>query len=207
MKEKYFAFYWTLPVPWAGFTSLPGDVDEAAEISRTIRYQRERVRQHVRSRGAEIVTEGEMVRLELAPDRGSPEIAADFAELLDRAKAEGAMVAIVDFASHAGWRRHGRLLEHYRHPCCDRIEVSPEDVHLAGFNPYRHFEEWRERTQANIAARPDHRARILGALEGMEGGSFVTRAGALNALGLKTHGGRDWTADNLRKFVKAAGQG
>ena len=37
-------FYWTLPVPWAGFTDLPTDVDEAAAQSRTIRYQRDLIR-------------------------------------------------------------------------------------------------------------------------------------------------------------------
>lgn len=206
MTEKYFAFYWTLPVPWVGFTSLPGDVDEAAKISRTIRYQRDRVRQHVRSLGTEMVPGGEMVRLELEPDRGSSEIAADFAALLSRAKAEGAMVAIVDFARHAGWRRHARLMEHYGHPCCDRIEVSAEDVHLAGFNPYGHFEKWRDQMKTNIEAKPGHRARVLGVLEGMEGGSFAIRAKVLNDLDLKTHGGKDWTAENLRKFLKAAGQ-
>src|SRR5690606_32816232 len=115
--------------------------------------------------------------------------------------------AIVDFAGHAGWRRHGYLMEHYIHPCCDRREVSPEDGHPARCNHYRHFEEWRARMHANIAAKPDHRARILVALDGIESPSLATRAQALNALGLATHGGRAWTADNLRKFMKAtAGQ-
>ena len=30
-------FYWTLPVPWAGFVELPEDIDAAAKASRTIR--------------------------------------------------------------------------------------------------------------------------------------------------------------------------
>lgn len=135
VTEQYFAFYWTLPVPWAGFIRLPDGVDEAAQVSRTIRYQRDRIRQDIRIQRAEMAPGGEMVRLELAPDRGSAEIAADFGRLLNRAMAENAMVAIIDFASHAGWRRHSHLVRHYQHPCCDRIEITPEEAQLAGFNP------------------------------------------------------------------------
>ena len=32
-------FYWTLPVPWAGFTHLPDAVEAAAKASQTIRSQ------------------------------------------------------------------------------------------------------------------------------------------------------------------------
>lgn len=207
VTEQYFAFYWTLPVPWAGFIRLPDGVDEAAQVSRTIRYQRDRIRQHIRIQRAEMAPGGEMVRLELAPDRGSAEIAADFGRLLNRAMAENAMVAIIDFASHAGWRRHSHLVRHYQHPCCDRIEITPGEAQLAGFNPYRHFEDWRDRMLANIAAKPDHRTAILSALEEMEYLTLPARAAALNSLGLKTHGGKDWTADNLRKFAQAADHG
>ena len=48
MNERYVGVYWTLPVNWAGFRALPLDVDAAAAASRTIRYQRERVRGWVR---------------------------------------------------------------------------------------------------------------------------------------------------------------
>lgn len=36
---NYIGFYWTLPVNWAGFTTLPSDADAAAKVSCTIRYQ------------------------------------------------------------------------------------------------------------------------------------------------------------------------
>jgi len=202
MKQGYFAFYWTFPVPWVGFTSLPDNVDEAAAISRTIRYSRAQVRAHVAQTGGEMLPGGEVARIELAPDRGSAEIGADFALLLSRAEAAGAMVAIVDFSAHDGWRGHQFLSRHYDHPRCDVIRASYEDLHLAGFNAYDHFEGWRTRTNAKIAAKPDHRARILAALAEIEGGSFSARAEALSALELKTHGGKEWTGDNLRKFLK-----
>lgn len=199
----YFAFYWTLPVPWAGFDRLPKDVDAAAEASRTIRYCRDMVRMHVTKHGGQLVPGGEVAAIELAPDRGSPELAAEFATLLERASRRGARVAIVDFSGHRGWRGHQYLAQLYDHPACEVIPAAPEDVHLAGFNPYDHFEAWRGRTKARIADKPDHRSRIMAALAGIDGASFAIRAAALNALGLRTHTGKSWTADNLRKYVKA----
>ena len=75
-------------------------------------------------------------------------------------------------------------------------------MHLAGFNPYDHFEAWRERTRSRIAGKFDHRAQIMAALAETDGGSFAARATALNVLGLRTHTGKQWSADNLRKFMK-----
>ena len=62
-------FYWTLPVPWAGFTKLPKDIEEAAKASRTIRYQCELIRRYARDNGYRLVDE--KVFLEIEPDRGS----------------------------------------------------------------------------------------------------------------------------------------
>jgi hypothetical protein len=62
-------FYWTLPVPWAGFTTLPKAVDEAAKLSRMVRYQRDLIRRYARAEAFELVHEE--VFLELYPDRAS----------------------------------------------------------------------------------------------------------------------------------------
>ncbi|MFC3061672.1 hypothetical protein [Paenirhodobacter populi] len=202
MRQKYFAFYWTLPVPWVGFTSLPADVDAAAEVSRTIRYQRDRVRRHVRDVGGTLLPQDEVVRLELRPDRGSAEVAEDFARLLHRAEDERAMVAIMDFAGDTNWRRHGALVRHYEHPCCDRITLCQDEVHPDGINPYAHFQKWREQTEANTAGKSDHRVRILAALGQAEGESVASQVRFLNASGLRTHSGKMWTSDNLRKFLR-----
>lgn len=41
MDRTFIGFYWTLPVPWAGFTKLNlSNIDKAAEQSRTIALQR-----------------------------------------------------------------------------------------------------------------------------------------------------------------------
>lgn len=37
--RKAIGFYWTLPVPWAGFRNLADGVEEAVSVSKTIRYQ------------------------------------------------------------------------------------------------------------------------------------------------------------------------
>ena len=28
MDQEYFAFYWTFPVPWAGFHRLPAEIED-----------------------------------------------------------------------------------------------------------------------------------------------------------------------------------
>ena len=48
MKQKAVGFFWTLPIPWTGFTHLPDDVTTAATMSRTIRYQCELIRDYAR---------------------------------------------------------------------------------------------------------------------------------------------------------------
>ena len=71
LKKSYVALAWTRPVPWAGFDRLSSDIDAAAMQSRTIRYQRDLIRQYVRE--VQGVLETEVVLLELAPDRATPE--------------------------------------------------------------------------------------------------------------------------------------
>ena len=69
MVRNAVGFYWTLPVPWTGFTSLPSDIDEAAKVSRTIRYQRNTIRRYAKVEGYRLIHEE--VFLEIKPDRGS----------------------------------------------------------------------------------------------------------------------------------------
>lgn len=198
---RYFAFYWTFPVPWRGFTALPKQVDAAAKASRTIAFSRDLVRSHVASVGGRLVPGEEHVAIESAPDRGSRELAEVFAGLLDRAGREDAMVAIVDFSGRHRWRSHSHLAELYAHPSCERVEAD-EDEHMeGGFDPYLHFERWRAETQRKIDGKAGHRAQIRAVLETMPATSWAARASALNALDCRTHNGRPWTADNLRKML------
>lgn len=202
MTQRYFGFYWTLPVPWVGFTSLPDNVDEAEAASRTIRYSRQSVKAFVKEQGGTLVSGGEKACMELSPDRVSREFADEFESFLDRAEREGARVAVVDFAGRRGGRAHQYLSRLYDHPLCDVIPIDHEAVHHAGMNPFMHFAEWRLRTQEKIAGKKHHREQVLATLDEMEGGTLSGRANALNGMGLRTHGGKPWTADNLRKFLK-----
>lgn len=66
-RDAAVGFYWTRPVNWAGFTRLPRDVEEAAQASRTIRYQMERVRAWARDNAVALVEE--VPFLDLRTDR------------------------------------------------------------------------------------------------------------------------------------------
>lgn len=203
--QKFIGFYWTLPVPWAGFTDLPKDVDAAAAASRTICYQRDLVRRRVIDEPGMLI--GEEVFLELAPDRGSELILPTIERLLKRCRAKDARLALVDFKEALGWRRHG--------PLWDRLEAErdlvkwlfPDEIIIGGkvFDPVRHFRAWREIEHAHAQAKPERRAEIARALETLatDNPTHATLAKALNGDGIRTPTGRRWTAENLRKFLKS----
>jgi hypothetical protein len=68
--DAFVGFYWTLPVNWSDFRSLPSDVKVATAKSRTIRYQRALVRNWVRDEPpAELVDE--IAFMDTRPDRAT----------------------------------------------------------------------------------------------------------------------------------------
>jgi hypothetical protein len=69
MANAYLGFYWALPVNWAGFRRLPANIDDAAAGSRTIRYQRERVRAYVAESRGRLVDE--IAFIDMQPDRAT----------------------------------------------------------------------------------------------------------------------------------------
>ena len=97
-------FYWTLPVPWAGFTTLPEDIDAAAKESRTIHYQCELIRRYAKGRNYQLVAE--KVFLEIAPDRGSQYIRDALRPLKAICREQSAAFLYVDFRRVQGWRGH-----------------------------------------------------------------------------------------------------
>lgn len=198
----FFAFYWTLPVPWAGFTALPKDADEAAKASRTIRYQVLRVRQWVAEQKGHLI--GEEVFLELHPDRGSEQIVPVIDKLINKAKARGASVVLVDFSEAMRWRRHG--------PLWDRLDASgiavaldPVEIQLPEerLNPIDHFRSWRRLERLHAETKGDRKAALAAAIMDLrgEGLSFAAIATELNAAGLMTATGKAWSAENVRKLV------
>ena len=203
--SRYLGFYWTLPVPWAGFGKLPKDVDEAARLSRTIRYQRERVRRWVSDESGELV--GEEVFLELAPDRVSDLIVPEVDRVIARCRSEDATLVLVDFSYEFGWRRHGPLWDRLESADVRFEKLDPIELEIDGavFDPVQHFRGWREIERAHAETKPQRRAALADAIERL-GGEHATHAAlaeALNADGQFTPNGKMWTADNLRKFIKA----
>ncbi|MCE6968055.1 recombinase family protein [Cereibacter sphaeroides] len=200
----YFAFYWTLPVPWAGFIELPTDADEAAKLSRTIRYQVERVRRWVAEQKGRLIDE--QAYLELKPDRGTEEIEPVIDKLIARARKHGARLVLVDFSEAMNWRRHG--------PLWDRLDASglvdaldPVPVLIDGkwFKPDAHFRTWRQAERLHVERKEDRRAALIDAIRALreQGLSYPVIAAELNCNGLRTPNGKPWSGANVRKLVVA----
>jgi hypothetical protein len=203
-KKKFLGFYWTLPVPWAGFKALPLNVDDAAELSRTIRYQRDLVRRWVKLEGGELVAEE--VFLELEPDRSSVHISYDLDRAIKRCRTEEAALVLVDFASSFGSRRHYQLWRELSDSDVEHMSLEPEPILIDGkkFDPVKHFRAWQSLQDDYTNSKPERKAAVVEAIKkfDVENSSNVATAEALNASGLTTTTGKPWTADNLRKFKK-----
>lgn len=201
--QRYLGFYWTLPVPWAGFTQLPADADEAAAQSRTIRYQRDRVRQWVAQEKGDLI--GETVFMETAPDRGNKHILPEVEKLLRRCRDEDARLVLVDFSTAFGWRSHQALWSYLR-TMPERVEpLDAIPVAIGGeiFDPVAHFRQWQEANADWSEKKSERRAIAARRIPELaaEGRSNREIAEALNTEGISTvTGGRPWTKESVRKF-------
>lgn len=207
MKPKAVGFYWTLPVPWAGFTEIGKSVDEACRRSRTIAYQREACHRHARKHGLEIIHETAF--LEMQPDRGTEYIAGPLERIAPLCRAQDAVVLYVDFKVLEGWRRNDALHAAARKLGLTMEPVYPDPLPVDGtlFDPAGHFSDWRRDHQAWMADKPARAAAALArALALRESGAKNPAiATALNAEGLGSLTGKPWSAENLRKLLKDAG--
>jgi len=204
-RTKFVGFYWTQPVPHAGFTGLSSDVDVAAGQSKTIRYQRDRARSWVRDQNGEMVHE--RVFLELEPGRSSEHLVHDVHAAIVIARKLGADLVTVDFSKHYGWRPHHLLQRALSCADIDCHALWPDPVRIEGeeFDPVTHFRAWSERTKAHAGSKDDHRNQVLALIEQLkaESATLAGLADTLNEWGMRTHGGKPWKADNLRKFLKS----
>jgi hypothetical protein len=192
------------PAP-GGLTSLPKDPEAAAQASRTIRYQRERIRRWVREEGGTIIYEE--VFLELAPDRGSEHILPTVDRFLKRCRTEKAQLVLVEFWSAFGWRRHGPLAERFEANAdlCVLLDPVPLTSAEAFFDPVEHFRTWRKVEGAHAASKADRKADLAEAIAERQDGHFslAELAKVLNADRLLTPTGKPWSRDNLGKFLRA----
>lgn len=200
-------FYWTLPVPWAGFTTLPEDIDAAATVSRTIRYQCELIRRHAKERNYQLVAE--KVFLEIAPDRGSQYVLDALRPLQAICRAEQAVLLHVDFSEVQGWRSHGPPLSDWaRHALVEVETVYPDETQIDGgfFDPHHHFADWRKWQDEWTASKPERVARALAAAGRLRDAGRTHKAIAqeLNDEGIPSATGKPWTADSIGKLLSTA---
>lgn len=199
---RVIGFYWTLPVPWIGFTALPKSVDEAAKASRSIRYQRERVLRWAKDEGGQVLYEEAF--MEMKADRGTTAILPEIDRLLARAEALDATLALVNFAESFHWRPHaslwGRLQAEERVMALDPVPVLIEGQF---FDPTAHFRAWTDMAETHTALKPQAKAEIAARITAFRdnGASFAAIAEVLNAEGTTTPSGKQWRADNLRKLL------
>jgi len=203
MTRRAIGFYWTLPVPWAGFAALPTDIDAAAKLSRTIRYQQVAIRAYAKAEGYQLIHEEAF--LELEPDRGTEIILGPLAKVEQLCRSNDAVLLYVDFWRAQGWRSHGFLRDWIERTGIRTEEVSPESVVIDGkeFDPHAHFADWRHRQQdwmASKTARAEASYGQASRLRG-EGLGYAVVAQRMNAEGLPNLTGKPWTAENLRKFM------
>ena len=199
---NYIGFYWTLPVPWAGFTTLPRKVAEAAGKSQSIRYQMERVRHWVKDHKGVLIHEEAF--MELRADRGTSDIQPEVKRLLAMAEIRDAELVVVNFAETFFWRPHGHLWA----TLADQARVmalDPAPMMLDGqlFTPSDHFRTWVHRAEAHAAEKLAVKAALGQRIRAMKdkGLSYTLIANALNDEKVTTPNGKPWRADNLRKFL------
>lgn len=207
-ERTFVGFYWTLPVPRVGFTRLSDNADEAAACSRTIRYQRDLVRHFVTQecRGRLV---GEIVWLELSPDRGSEYVDSAVDRAFTLCRTRGAELVYVDFGSRFGWRAHHHLRHRFEQTDIPCHPIDPNPVAGDDFDPVRHFQQWRSRLEKLKAAQPRGKAlwqlvlALIAPYLPPESSvpDYQSAAALLNETGIRTSTGRDWTRDNLRMFV------
>lgn len=203
MKRSAVGFYWTLPVPWAGFSKLPDDIEDAARASRTIAFQRTLI--HTFAQRNHLTLVHEAAFLEINPDRGSPLIHQALDKAGDRCRELSAVLLFVDFSAVQGWRSHEPMLQWLREAEIDTLPIEAEPVTLSGkvFDPYQHFSEWRAK-QREWTDGKEKRAEIAyQRAMGLRANGFRNPeiARALNEEGIRSLSGKPWTSDGIRKFL------
>ena len=210
MGKRYIGVYWTLPVNWIGFRGLPQDVDAAAAASRTIRYQRERVRRWVCEQGGTLL--GEVAFMDTRTDRATDAVRDVLHRALPAYAGQGATLLAVRFDEDHLWRTNPFLYEAARELGLEVIPLSPDTLTIDGksFNPARHFATRREEDgRAMARLRQDAHEGLQAALAEVPDGNgrWQTIAGLLNERGIRTIQGSTWTTDNVRKLTRRLGPG
>lgn len=204
MLRPYVGFYWTLPVIREQFRSLPENAEEAANVSRTIRYQRQRARRYVEKYSGELVEE--IVFIDARADRATYRIHEALEKARQVCDERRAKLLYVDFKVRDNWRPFPSLPEDLKNWWGDRaVALCPKREFINGeeFDPIAHFREWRHRDGAAMVRL--ERAADKGledALQEFPDKPWTRMAKWLNEREIKSYNGLAWTADNVRKAVE-----
>ncbi len=204
VAEAYIGVYWTLPVNWAGFRDLPPSVERAAAASKTIRYQRERVRCHVREDAGRLV--GEIAFMDTRTDRATEAVA----DVLRREMPAytGMKVALLTVTFHEvhHWRPNPFMHRIAGELGLSLIGLPPDPLTIDGqvFDPARHFAAWRKQdasvmTRLRLEAQEALQAALLEVPTGDRRWQIV--AELLNDRAVRTIRGGRWTPENVRKLA------
>jgi hypothetical protein len=208
MSQNAVGFYWTLPVPWAGFISLPKSVDDAAERSHTIRYQRDLIRRHAAENRFELVHEE--VFLEVYPDRASDQMLEPLRKVKLICEERNAVLLIVDFWQVKRWRDHGQLRNWLKEVGIKNCVIFPDAIKIGqkSFDPDVHFSNWKKKQSEWTLGKEKRKQIALARAQELRFDKKTNAqiAEALNSEGLRSSTGRPWTEDNIRKLMNAASQ-
>ena len=204
MKSACVGFYWTLPITWADFRRLPSDIDGAAQASRTIRYQRERVQQWVRAEALSHV--GEIAFMDVRTDRATEEVREALKDARRLCAHQHAVLAYVAFEERNLWRSNPHLRRQAEEPGLELVALFPDPITVDGrrFDPIAHFKASRVAERERMGElRRDAYAGLERALSVVpEGaGRWDAVAERLNRTGVRSLKGSTWTSENVRKVV------
>ena len=204
MSGSYVGVYWTLPVNWAGFRDLPPGVDAAAAASRTIRYQRERVRGWVRERRGTLL--GEVAFMDTRTDRATDAMRDVLRRAAPAYAGKGATLLAVQFEEVHQWRHNPFLHQAAAELGLELMPLSPDPLIIDGqvFDPAQHFATWRKDDgTAMVRLRLEAHKGLQAALAEVPDGNgrWQAIAGLLNRRGVRTIRGGSWTAENVRKLT------
>ena len=205
---RYVGFYWTLPIPSVGFLELSDDPDVAATQSKTIKYQREVIKEWVAEEGGLLIRE--ITFLETQSDRGTDAVIHYVQQAARICRENEATLLYVDFRQMCRWRPHQELTYAVEEQQIASVPVWPshETIMIDGkpFHPARHFKDHRMQHEKEAARRHDVAIkRLLKEAENVAParGRNALIAEKLNAEGVQTfQGGRPWTADNVKKVLQ-----
>ncbi len=208
MGEAFVGIYWTLPVNWAGFRDLPPQVEAAAAASRTIRYQRERVRRHVDAERGALVDE--IAFMDTRTDRATDAVRDVLRRHAEALRARSPTLLTIGFDQAHHWRPNPFIQRAADELGLSLLRLPPDPVLIDNqvFDPARHFAAWRKRDESTmarlrLAAEEDLRTALAATPAGPR--RWIAIADRLNAQGTRTIRGGTWTPEAVRKLAGRVG--